>query len=274
MLNKLFLPLALIGLLALSHSAVAADPKSELQTLVGKIRTKVQSGVRTESGLDEELKGFDSLLAEHKGEKTEDVAEILLMKAILYAEVLKDEVRATELLKTLKTDFPDTDAGKRADNMIASIERQREAKKIQGELVEGSKFPDFEVQDIDGKPLSIGNYKGKIVMLDFWATWCGPCVHELPNVVSVYGKYHDKGFEIIGISLDQDKEKLTSFLKEKNVTWAQYFDGQGWQNKLASKYGITSIPSTFLLDKEGKIIGVGLRGEELQGAIEKAVAAR
>ena len=108
-------------------------------------------------------------------------------------------------------------------------------------------------------------------MIDFWATWCGPCVEELPNVLSAYEKYHGKGLEIIGVNLDQEKETLTSFLKDKKIPWPQYFDGQGWQNKLAVKYGVTGIPSTYLLDKAGKIIGGGLRGEELQAAIGNAV---
>ena len=87
----------------------------------------------------------------------------------------------------------------------------------------------------------------------------------------LFEKYHGKGFEIIGISLDQDKDALTGFIKEKNMAWPQYFDGQGWQSKLAAKYGINSIPMNFLVGKDGKIIGSGLRGEELDSAVAKAV---
>src|SRR6476619_559483 len=134
-------------------------------------------------------------------------------------------------------------------------------------LTIGSPFPDFNETDINGKPVSVANYKGKVVLVDFWATWCGPCVAELPNVLKAYQKYHDKGFEILGISLDQDKEKLTGFTKEKNMTWQQYFDGKGWQSKLGAKYGINSMPATFLLDKDGKIIGKDLRGEALEQAL-------
>jgi thiol-disulfide isomerase/thioredoxin len=125
-----------------------------------------------------------------------------------------------------------------------------------------------------GKPLSIANYKGKVVLLDFWATWCPPCRAELPNVLKTYKEYHAQGFEIIGISLDrdQDREKLTSFLEEKNMTWPQFFDGNYWKNKLAVKYGVNSIPATYLLDGQGTIIGKDLRGEELDKAVAKAVA--
>ena len=138
-------------------------------------------------------------------------------------------------------------------------------------LTIGSPFPDFNETDIAGKPVSVANHKGKIVLVDFWATWCGPCVAELPNVLKAYEKHHGKGFEIIGISLDSDKGKLTDFIKAKNMTWQQFFDGQGWKNKLAQKYNVNSIPATYLVNKEGKLIGKNLRGEALEKAVAKAL---
>jgi peroxiredoxin len=101
----------------------------------------------------------------------------------------------------------------------------------------------------------------------------GPCRAEVPNVVSVYNKYHGKGFEIIGISLDrqQDQAKLESYTKENNMPWQQFFDGQYWNNKLSTKYGVNSIPATYLLDGEGKIIGKNLRGDALEAAVAKAL---
>jgi len=110
------------------------------------------------------------------------------------------------------------------------------------------------------------------VLLDFWATWCGPCVRELPSVIKTYDAHHKQGFEIIGISLDKDRKKLASFTKENNMTWPQYFDGLGWQNKLAVKYGVSSIPATYLLNGAGTIIGKDLRGEDLEQAVAKALA--
>jgi len=125
---------------------------------------------------------------------------------------------------------------------------------------------------LDGKEISLDNYKGKVVLIDFWATWCGPCVHEIPNVKAAYEKYKDKGFEIIGISLDQDKAKLEAFIKEKNITWPQYFDGQGWKNKVSTAYGVKAIPATYLIGKDGKIVAKDIRGADLAPAIEKALA--
>jgi thiol-disulfide isomerase/thioredoxin len=161
------------------------------------------------------------------------------------------------------------------DRRLAQIKQSQEATKIQDSLAVDSSFPNFEVKDLDGQPLSVAGYKGKVVMVDFWATWCGPCVGEVPNVAKVYEKYHDKGFEIIGVSLDQDgnKDKLISFTKEHNMPWRQYFDGKFWNNDLAVKYGIRSIPAAYLLDGTGKIIakGGGIRGEGLEPAVQKAL---
>lgn len=139
-------------------------------------------------------------------------------------------------------------------------------------LSSGMKFPDFAEKDLAGKPLSVSGLKGKVVLVDFWATWCPPCRAEIPNVVKAHEKHHAAGFEVIGISLDSDRAKLEGFLKAQKMTWPQYFDGAGWNNKLAKKYGVNSIPATYLLDREGKIIASDLRGEALEAAVAKALA--
>ena len=106
-----------------------------------------------------------------------------------------------------------------------------------------------------------------------WATWCGPCRGELPNVIATYKKHHPEGFEIIGVSLDSDRDKLDAFLKQTDgMTWQQYFDGQGWGNKLAKKYGVDSIPFAVLVGPDGKIIGKSLRGQALEDAVTTALA--
>ncbi len=138
-------------------------------------------------------------------------------------------------------------------------------------LAVGSPFPDFNETDIHGKPISVGNYKGKIVLVDFWATWCGPCVGELPNVLKTYEKYHAKGFEIVGVSLDSDKSSLTAFIRSKKMSWQQFFDGQGWKNKIAQKYNVRSIPAAYLIDKDGNLLAKNLRGEALEQAVAKAL---
>ena len=96
----------------------------------------------------------------------------------------------------------------------------------------------------------------KLFLLDFWATWCGPCIAELPNIKEVYEKYHGKGFEIIGISLDTDEAALRKFIKENQLPWRQVFDGKRWETPLVQQYGVRGIPAQFLIDQEGRVISV------------------
>ena len=275
MKTKLFTAIAAASLLLSSQRGFTADTNdaaADLRILTGKISAKLQANT-TERDLAPEFKEFDVLLEKYKGQKTDEVAQILFMKGMLYMQ-LDDTEKGVASVKQLKSDFPDTKLGQNADEILASMAKQEEAKKIQRTLVEGKTFPDFDEKDVTGRPLSIASYKGKVVLIDFWATWCGPCVGELPNVLATYQKHHGQGFEIIGISLDKDEAKLTSFTKEKNMPWQQFFDGQFWANKLAVKYGVNSIPATYLLDGEGKIIGKNLRGPALEEAVSKALAAK
>ena len=126
---------------------------------------------------------------------------------------------------------------------------------------------DLQFTSVEGKHVSLADLKGKVVLIDFWATWCPPCRGEVPNVVAAYKKYHDQGFEIIGISLDQNKDALLKFTKENGMVWPQYFDGQGWQNKISTANGIDSIPAMWLVGKDGLIASTNAR-EDLAGQIE------
>ena len=107
---------------------------------------------------------------------------------------------------------------------------------------------------IDGSTVDLANLRGKVVLLDFWATWCPPCRGEVPTVVSVYNKYHSRGFEIVGISLDQSRDSLSQFIADNGMTWPEFFDGQGWGNSLARRFDIRFIPQMWLLDRQGRII--------------------
>lgn len=129
----------------------------------------------------------------------------------------------------------------------------------------GNNFVDITMLNPEGETISLSDYagKGKYVFIDFWAAWCGPCVQEMPNVVEAYKKYKDKGFEIVGVSLDQDKDKWIQGIEDMNMTWPQMSDLKLWESEAVGLYGIRSIPHTVLLDKEGKIIAKDLRDKEL-----------
>ncbi|MCE5231569.1 TlpA family protein disulfide reductase [bacterium] len=126
---------------------------------------------------------------------------------------------------------------------------------------------DIKFTALDGRKVDLAALKGKVVLIDFWATWCVPCVQEFPNVLKVYNQYHDKGFEIIGISLDADGNALKKFIKDKNVPWPQYFDGKEWENQISSRYGVDSIPAMWLVGKDGNVATLKAR-EDLEANIK------
>jgi peroxiredoxin len=122
---------------------------------------------------------------------------------------------------------------------------------------------EFTQNDVNEKPVSLSSLRGKFVLVDFWASWCGPCRQENPNVVKAYNQFKDKGFTVLGISLDQKKEPWLKAIEKDQLTWTHVSDLKYWQNEVAVQYGINSIPASLLLDPNGKIVGKNLRGEAL-----------
>ena len=153
--------------------------------------------------------------------------------------------------------------------MNQAIEGKLSSLKAAAEL--RTKPLDLKFTAVDGSEVDVSKLRGKVVLIDFWATWCGPCIAELPNVLKAYEELHPQGFEIIGISLDQDKSKLEAFVKERGMSWPQYFDGKGWENDLSTRYGIRSIPAMWLVNKKGMVVSTNAR-EGLAAEVKKLLA--
>lgn len=132
----------------------------------------------------------------------------------------------------------------------------------------GSELPDFTQADVNGKPLTLSSLRGKYVLVDFWASWCGPCRAENPNIVKAFNKYKSKNFTVLGVSLDQDKAKWLEAIKKDALAWSHVSDLKYWNNAVAAQFGIQSIPASFLIDPAGKIIARDLRGADLDKFLE------
>ena len=133
----------------------------------------------------------------------------------------------------------------------------------------GGLAPEIVLNSPDGKPLKLSSTRGNYVLIDFWASWCRPCRAENPNNVKLYKKYHDKGFEIYGVSLDKDKASWLKAIKDDNLTWIHVSDLKFWQSEGAKTYNVRGIPHTVLLDKDGKILATGLRGKPLEDKLKE-----
>ena len=136
----------------------------------------------------------------------------------------------------------------------------------------GQQAIDFTANDVNGNPVSLSSFKGKYVLVDFWASWCGPCRAENPNVVKAYNKYKDKNFTILGVSLDEDGAKWKEAIEHDKLNWTQVSDLKGWKSEPAGKYGVKAIPANFLIDQDGKIIGHNLRGDKLEEKLAEVLS--
>ncbi|MEO6818236.1 MAG: TlpA disulfide reductase family protein [Ginsengibacter sp.] len=208
--------------------------------------------VLTENARDKEnMEGFEKVAGDFvKKNPSSFVSSLVLIQL----SQVSDKILNTEsLFKLLTPDVQNTPMGQYVNHQIQ-----------EGKInMIGSVIPDFSQEDTNGHSLSIASMRGKYVLIDFWASWCGPCRQENPNVVAAFNKYQSKNFTILGVSLDQTKQPWLTAIKKDGLNWPQVSDLKGWQNAVAAQFRITSIPQNLLIDPQGKIIGKNLRGEQL-----------
>lgn len=174
-----------------------------------------------------------------------------------------------EVLTAALENFKSKNIGKPYWNLLES---NLEPFKILASLKEGAEAPEISLPDPNGKILSLSALRGKLVLIDFWASWCKPCRVENPNVVALYNDFKAKGFEILGVSLDSDKQKWLNAIKDDKLTWYHISDLRNWESQAAADYGVRSIPATFLIDESGKIIAKNLRGEALRKKVAEVLS--
>jgi peroxiredoxin len=245
------------------------DPKADLEELLEQIQAKLEAGQQTEKELEAELRRFDVLLLKHRASKTDEVAQILLAKAMLYFEAFENPDRGSLLLNQVKVEVPGTSAAKKVDSIMLALRNQEEAKKHQSGLVVGARFPDFAEKDTQGRPFSLAALRGKPALITFWASWSTGCADEVTGLMQAYRKFQPRGLQVVGISVDSDERDMQNFVKRQGLPWPQYFDGKGWGSKLAIRYSVVKIPTNYLLDAEGKVVARNLRGPALEAELAK-----
>lgn len=268
------------------YTVIGSPSSSSLQGFLQYIRNSLQDFNTLSVVIDSmRARGNDSLLKKAKADM-EDMNVKLTQYVESYSDTthyLPNAVFAVSMLnpatetaylktfsQSILTRFPKSELAKTFSNKLTQTLTGNTAEKKGNEII-GQTAPEINLPSPSGKNISLSSLKGKYVLVDFWASWCGPCRAENPNVVEAYKKFKDKNFTILGVSLDNDKEKWMKAVADDNLTWNHVSDLQGWESIAARTYNVQSIPTNFLINPEGKIIATNLRGAELEATLEQTL---
>ena len=257
-----------------SVSTVTGTPENDALTALQK---EIQL-INTDMGaLYTQMESADDSIAKIAEKKYEELSDKLSAVLKTYLFDHSDKLSAGKLLYDFRYNLSEDVQNQiidKADSVFKSapgVDFLIEHLAILKKVAVGNKFTDFVMTDTKGEVKKLSDYvgKGKYVLIDFWASWCPPCRKEMPNLAAAYKQYKNKGFEIVGISLDSDKVAWEKGIKDLGITWPQLSDLKGWKNEGAALYGVNSIPHVVLTDKDGVIIAKNLRGKDLDKKLEE-----
>jgi len=255
---QIYISLVLASMLPLCSTLWAVEPKPPFEEIFKEMDAQVRAVLARDraEGL-KELERIGTLLSK---DYPEEYIPYAMLNAV--ARMTTDQEKSNRILKRLA-------ALDNSNPEIARVVLQAKAELKKREAL-GKPFK-MKFTSLDGRPVDLSLMKGKVVLIDFWATWCGPCIREIPNLKKVHKELNSKGFEIVGISLDSEKSRLEDFITKNDMPWPQFFDGQGWKTSLAQEHGINSIPAMWLVDKEGNLVDQNA-GSDLEKKIKKYLA--
>ncbi len=270
----------------LENYTIIGSPASEqLKNFIVAVRSHLRDFNTMSIVLDTlKSRGNDSILTEAKRnfqemginftQFVEQYADTtpFLPNVIFAARMLSPVSEGTfidELSQNLNRRFPGTRMAKEYGEYCMKVSSMHKVHTNTSSIDPGSSAPEISLPTVDGKVVTLSSFKGKYVLLDFWASWCGPCRAENPNVVAAYQKFKDKNFTVLGVSLDNNKDAWQKAVTDDNLTWTQVSDLKGWSSAAAQQYSVQSIPSNFLIDPSGKIVARNLRGEELKTELSR-----